>query len=38
MKNIALNFAVVGATWLLVGMTLGIVMGARGDFQRSCFA
>ena len=33
MKNIALNFAAIGATWLLVGMTLGIVMGARQDFQ-----
>jgi hypothetical protein len=33
MKNIALNFSAIGATWLLVGMTLGIVMGARQDFQ-----
>jgi hypothetical protein len=32
-RNIALNFAAIGATWLLVGMTLGIVMGARQDFQ-----
>jgi hypothetical protein len=33
MRNIALNYIVIGATWLLVGMILGIVMGAREDFQ-----
>jgi hypothetical protein len=33
MRNYALNYIVIGAIWLLVGMILGIVMGAREDFQ-----
>jgi hypothetical protein len=33
MTKFALNYVVIGASWLLVGMLLGIVMGAREDFQ-----
>ena len=33
MRNIALNYVLIGAFWLVVGMILGIVMGAREDFQ-----
>jgi hypothetical protein len=33
MKSIDSNFVVIGALWLLVGMTLGIVMGASHNFQ-----
>jgi hypothetical protein len=33
LKNFALNYVVIGAAWLLVGMLLGIVMGAKEDFQ-----
>jgi hypothetical protein len=33
MKNIALTYVAIGAAWLLLGMTLGIVMGATGNFQ-----
>ncbi len=33
MKNFALNYIVIGAAWLLVGMLLGIVMGSKEDFQ-----
>lgn len=33
MKLIDSYYVVIGAAWLLVGMTLGIVMGARQDFQ-----
>jgi hypothetical protein len=33
LRNFALNYIVIGALWLLVGMLLGIVMGAKEDFQ-----
>jgi hypothetical protein len=33
LRNFALNYVVTGATWLLIGMLLGIVMGAKEDFQ-----
>jgi len=32
-KNIALNYIVIGAVWLVIGMILGIAMGAHEDFQ-----
>jgi hypothetical protein len=28
-----LDYVVIGATWLLIGMLLGIVMGAKEDYQ-----
>jgi hypothetical protein len=33
MKTIDSAYVVIGALWLLVGMTLGIVMGASHNFQ-----
>ena len=33
MKNIDSNYLGVGAIWLVIGMILGIVMGARESFQ-----
>jgi len=33
MKNIDWNYIAIGATWLVLGMILGIVMGATNDFQ-----
>ena len=33
MRNYALDYVVIGATWLLIGMLLGIVMGAKEDYQ-----
>jgi hypothetical protein len=33
MKNIDSTYVALGASWLLVGMTLGIVMGATNNFQ-----
>lgn len=33
MKTVASTYLVIGALWLLIGMTLGIVMGASHNFQ-----
>ena len=33
MKNIDSTYVVIGALWLLIGLTLGIVMGASHNFQ-----
>jgi hypothetical protein len=33
MKSADSAYVVLGALWLVVGMTLGIVMGASGNFQ-----
>jgi hypothetical protein len=33
MKNIDSTYVAIGATWLVLGMTLGIVMGATNNFQ-----
>ena len=33
MKSIDFNYVVVGALWLLVGLILGIIMGATHNFQ-----
>jgi len=33
MKTIDSTYVVIGALWLLVGMTLGIVMGASHNFE-----
>ena len=33
MKNIDSTYVVIGASWLLIGLTLGIVMGASHNFQ-----
>jgi hypothetical protein len=33
MKNIDSTYIALGATWLVVGMGLGLVMGAKHDFQ-----
>ena len=33
MKAYDINFIAIGALWLLVGMVLGIVMGASNSFQ-----
>ena len=33
MRNYALDYVVIGAIWLLIGMLLGIVMGAKEDYQ-----
>lgn len=33
MKNVDWNYIVIGAAWLVLGMTLGIVMGATNNFQ-----
>jgi hypothetical protein len=33
MKNIDTNYVVIGAAWLVVGMILGIGMGAANDFR-----
>jgi hypothetical protein len=33
MKNIDSTYVAIGAIWLVVGMTLGIVMGASQNFQ-----
>ena len=33
MKSIDSAYVVIGAVWLLIGMTLGIVMGASNNFQ-----
>ena len=33
MKNIDSTYVAIGASWLLLGMMLGIVMGATNNFQ-----
>jgi hypothetical protein len=33
MKTVASTYLVIGALWLLIGMTLGIVLGASHNFQ-----
>jgi hypothetical protein len=33
MKNIDSSYVAIGASWLVLGMTLGIVMGATNNFQ-----
>ena len=33
MKNIDSTYVAIGASWLLLGMTLGIVMGATKTFN-----
>jgi hypothetical protein len=33
MKNIDSTYVAIGASWLLVGMILGIIMGATNNFQ-----
>jgi len=33
MKTIASTYLVIGALWLVIGMTLGIIMGAKGSMQ-----
>jgi hypothetical protein len=33
MKNIDSTYVVIGTLWLLIGLTLGIVMGASHNFQ-----
>jgi hypothetical protein len=33
MKTVDSTYVVIGALWLLIGMSLGIVMGARHNFQ-----
>ncbi len=33
MKNVDTTYIVIGAAWLLLGMILGIVMGASHNFQ-----
>ena len=33
MKNLDSTYVVIGASWLLIGLTLGIVMGASHNFQ-----
>jgi hypothetical protein len=33
LRNYALDYVVIGAIWLLIGMLLGIVMGARGGLS-----
>ena len=33
MKTVDSTYLVIGASWLLVGLTLGIVMGASHNFQ-----
>lgn len=33
MKTVDSTYVVIGALWLLIGMTLGIVMGASKNFQ-----
>jgi hypothetical protein len=33
MKNIDSMYIAIGATWLLLGMVLGLIMGAAHDFQ-----
>jgi len=33
MKNIDSTYVVIGALWLLIGLTLGILMGASHNFQ-----
>ena len=33
MKNINSTYVVIGALWLLIGLTLAIVMGASHNFQ-----
>lgn len=33
MKNIDSTYVAIGASWLLVGMALGIAMGAANNFQ-----